>query len=86
MEQIGILHNPNAPQWDSGFMTLDSGQQMPLSSDYAPAFTSNIGENQAAFTAQQRIARRKQADILANQARRTEEAQKEYSDSNRPNL
>ena len=78
MEQVGILHNPDAPEWDSGFMTLDNGQQMPLWSDYATAPTSNVGEDQAAFMARQRITRQKRAEILANLARHTEEACKVY--------
>ena len=56
---------------------------MPLWSDYAPAPKSNDREEQGASMAQQRIARQKQAEILANRARRTEEAHKVYRDSTR---
>ena len=54
-------------------MTLNNGQQMPLWSHYAPAPTSNVREDQATFTARQRIARHTEEDhkVYQNSHRQT---------------
>ena len=83
IKQVTNLHNPEAPEWEQGYLNLTDGRRMPLWSDFYPAPTINLGETEVAFATRTRVARRLRASILGNRSERVEEARRAHLASRR---